>query len=345
MSVFVWIETFAGEAVPSSWEALTAARDLADAYNSAVTALAFGANAAEIAEEAQRRGAEHAIVCADDSLQSYRLEAYAALLSALVVERRPVAVLSVATSRGRELLASAAGDSESGLISDVIEMRVEAGRIIGKRPAYAGKVLMEMTANTVTRFVTIRPRAFPAPAAGKPAAGNIEEVAAQPVPASIQTEALDFASEAGKVNLSEAAIIVSGGRGMANNPADPPADTSGDAANIWKARHGYANTLTPLAETLGAAIGASRAAVDAGYIPYEHQVGQTGKAVNPDLYIACGISGAIQHQAGMRNSKIIVAINKDAEAPIFKLARYGIVGDLYDVVPALTAALRKRLKT
>ena len=145
------------------------------------------------------------------------------------------------------------------------------------------------------------------------------------------------------MNLTDAAIIVSGGRGMASNPLDAPDGVSGEDANIWKAKQAYADTLGPLAQVLGAAIGASRAAVDAGYIPYEHQVGQTGKVVNPDLYIACGISGAIQHQAGMRGSKIIVAINKDADAPIFKLARYGIVGDLYEIVPALTEALRRRL--
>ena len=345
MSVFVWIETFTGRALPSSWEALGAARKIAAGFNTDITALVFGEEAVSIANEAGRRGAARAIACADDSLQEYRLEAYAALLSALTQERRPVAVLSVATNRGRELLASAAGDTESGLISDVIDLRLEDGKIIGTRPAYAGKVLMEMACNTATTFVTVRGRAFPAAAPDDEAALAVEKVASIPAPQSIQTEVLDFASEAGKVNLADAAIIVSGGRGMANNPAAPPVDISGDEANIWKAQDGYANTLTPLAETLGAAIGASRAAVDAGYIPYEHQVGQTGKVVSPDLYIACGISGALQHQAGMRNSKVIVAINKDADAPIFKLARYGIVGDLYDVAPALTAALKERLNS
>ena len=343
MSVFVWIETFSGRAVSSSWEAIGAARDIAEALDTDVTALVFGQNAAAIATEAGRRGAVNALVCTDDSTHEYRLETYAALLSEIVAERRPRVVVSVATNRGRELLASAAADTNSGLISEVIDMRLEDGKIIGTRPAYAGKVLMELTSHTDTTFVTIRGRAFPAPAATENAAAAIEEVAAIPVPDAIQTEVLDFESESGQVNLTDAAIIVSGGRGMANNPAAPPAEISGDAAMIWKAKDGYAHTLTPLAEVLGAAIGASRAAVDAGYIPYQHQVGQTGKVVNPDLYIACGISGAIQHQAGMRNSKVIVAINKDAEAPIFKLARYGIVGDLYEVVPALTAALRQRL--
>lgn len=344
MSVFVWIETFDGRAVQSSWEALGAAGYLAEALETDVVALVFGAGAASIADDAGRRGASHAIVCAEDGLREYRFETYVALLSELVSARRPKAVVSVATNRGRELMAGAAGDTENGLVSDVIDLRLENGQIIGTRPAFAGKVLMEMSANTETTFVTIRGRAFPAPLAEGEAAVNVEAVAALPVSPTIQTEILEFIADAGNVNLTDAAIIVSGGRGMANNPMAPSAGLSGDEVNIWKAKDGYAKTLTPLAEILGAAIGASRAAVDAGYIPYEHQVGQTGKVVSPDLYIACGISGAIQHQAGMRNSKIIVAINKDAAAPIFRLARYGIVGDLYEVVPALTDALAKRLQ-
>ena len=342
MSVFVWIETFDGAAVASSWEALAAGKQLADAAGCGVTALVFGSNAAAIAQEALARGADHAIICADDSLEAYRVETYAPLLSQLVNEREPAAVIAVATSRGRELLASAAGDCACGMISDAVDLRLEDGQIIGRRAAYAGKVLMDMTCHSATSFITIRARAFPAPAAVEAADAPVETVAAVSADEGINTEIVAFASEAGKVNLTDAAIIVSGGRGMASNPAAPPADLKGDAANIWKAQDGYARVLSPLVEALGGAMGASRAAVDAGYIPYEHQVGQTGKVVSPDLYIACGISGAIQHQAGMRNSKVIVAINKDAEAPIFKLARYGIVGDLYEIVPALTAALKQR---
>ncbi|MCC6616777.1 MAG: electron transfer flavoprotein subunit alpha/FixB family protein [Anaerolineae bacterium] len=157
----------------------------------------------------------------------------------------------------------------------------------------------------------------------------------------IATKIERFEAEVGTVNLTDAAIIVSAGRGIANNPKDAPGD-AGDAA-VWKAKDGFESVIQPLADVLGAAVGASRAAVDAGYIPYAHQVGQTGKTVSPDLYIACAISGAIQHQAGMRTSKVIVAINKDKDAPIFKMARYGLVGDLYQIVPALTAELKKRL--
>lgn len=344
MSVFVWIETFAGAALSSNWEAAGAAQLIAGALNTDITAVVFGENSSAIAAQTGLFGAARAITCDSAELKDYRLESFAALLSALVAERRPEAVVSVATNRGRELLASAAADSESGLISDVTGLRVEAGVVTGTRPAYAGKVLMEMISHSPTTFITVRGRAFPAPSPDASAAASIESVSPAPVPAALVTQVDEIVAAIGNVNLADAAIIVSGGRGLANNPIAAPAGVSGEEANIWKAKAGFANTLRPLADVLGAAIGASRAAVDAGYIPYEHQVGQTGKVVTPDLYIACGISGAIQHQAGMRGSKIIVAINKDAQAPIFKLSRYGIVGDLYEVVPALTAALRAKLK-
>jgi electron transfer flavoprotein alpha subunit len=144
--------------------------------------------------------------------------------------------------------------------------------------------------------------------------------------------------------LGDAAVIVSGGRGLSNNPnLQPPADIADEKQKeIWRAQQGF-KMLGELAEVIGAAVGASRAAVDAGYIPYAHQVGQTGKVVSPNLYIASGISGAIQHLAGMRTAKVIVAINKDADAPIFKLARFGVVGDLYEIIPALTKAFKERL--
>ncbi len=152
-----------------------------------------------------------------------------------------------------------------------------------------------------------------------------------------------YTEAGGGVSLTDANVIVSGGRGVSNNPAlTPPAGLDEKQAEIWRAQQGF-KLIGELAAVLGGAVGASRAAVDAGYIPYAHQVGQTGKVVSPDLYIACGISGAIQHQAGMRTSKMIVAINKDPEAPIFKLARFGVVGDLYAIVPALTEAFKKRL--
>ncbi len=343
MSVFVWIETFEGKVNSTSWEAIGAAKSLADAMGTDVTALVFGENASAIGAETGQYGATQAIVCEDNSLSPFRLEPYAALLTKLVEDHSPSAVVAVGTNRGRELMSSSSADTNSGLLSEAIELSVDGDTIKAVRPAYAGKVLMEMATSTPTKFITIRGRAFGAPSADESTSADVTVVDSVLGADSITTQVESFDSEVGKVNLTDAAIIVSGGRGMANNPEDAPADQSGDDATIWKAKHGFENTIQPLADVLGAAVGASRAAVDAGFIPYDHQVGQTGKVVNPDLYIACGISGAIQHQAGMRGSKIIVAINKDKEAPIFKLASYGIVGDLYDVLPALTEALKKKL--
>jgi electron transfer flavoprotein alpha subunit len=340
-AVFVWIETFNSKAVSSSWEALGAGRMLADKLGVPLTALVFGENAAAVAGETGAYGADKALVCADATLNGFRLEPYAALLTQLVQQHSPKAVLAISTARGRELLAASAADTNSGLLTEATSLEIGGdGTIKVVRPVYAGKIISEAVGSAAgTQYLLLRGRSF------KPGTGSkTAEVTTVPAALSedqIATKIESFEEEVGSVNLTDAAIIVSGGRAMANNPKDAPAGVA-DAA-VWKAQDGFANTLKPLADVLGAAVGASRAAVDAGYIPYAHQVGQTGKTVSPDLYIACGISGAIQHQAGMRSSKVIVAINKDGEAPIFKLARYGLVGDLYQIVPALTAELRKRL--
>ncbi len=341
-AVFVFIETFEGHAKNTSWEALGAGKLLASGLGVPLTALVFGENAAAIGAEVGKYGAENAIVCEDATLKDFRLESYAALLTKLVQENQPKSVVAVGTSRARELLAASAADTDSGMITDAIEMSLDGAIVKVVRPVYAGKLLSDAASTGEgTLFMTIRGRAFQANPVNESASAAVTTAAPALSEDQIASKVERFEAEVGTVNLTDAAIIVSGGRGMANNPKDAPAGTA-DAA-VWKAQDGFEHTLKPLADVLGAAVGASRAAVDAGYIPYAHQVGQTGKNVAPDLYIACAISGAIQHQAGMRTSKIIVAINKDGEAPIFKLARYGLVGDIYKIIPALTAELKKRL--
>lgn len=345
MTVFAWIETFHGKAIPTSWEALAAGRMLADTFGVPLTALVFGEGAGAVAQEAAQYGADAALVSEDATLKDYRLEPYAALLTKLVQVQSPKAVVAAATSRGRELLAASAADTDSPLLSDVLNLSMgDGGSLQAERFVYSGKILSDAAVvSGGTQFVSVRSRAFKAiePKAGGTLTATVIEPALSEDQIATKIEA--FEEESGTVNLTDAAIIVSGGRGMANNPKAAPADKTGDAAAVWKAQDGFANVLQPLADALGAAVGASRAAVDAGYIPYAHQVGQTGKVVSPDLYIAAGISGAIQHQAGMRTSKIIVAINKDADSPIFKMARYGLVGDLYQIIPALTEEVKKRL--
>jgi electron transfer flavoprotein alpha subunit len=208
-------------------------------------------------------------------------------------------------------------------VADGIALQVEDGVLQVTRPVYAGKLHATVSApGAHPQIVTLRPRVFPRP---EPTAGNAEVMHVEVALAEedISVKVIGYSASASEVNLTDATIIVSGGRGV------------GGPEGFEQVRQ--------LAVTLGAAMGASRAAVDAGWIPYSYQVGQTGKTVSPDLYIACGISGAIQHQAGMRTAKVIVAINKDAEAPIFKLAKYGVVADLFDVVPALTAEFMRRM--
>ncbi len=320
--VWVWIEQFDGQMKAISQEMLGAGRQAADALNQPLTAIVLGSNVADLADLAFDLGADQVLGTDDTALSHFRVEVYGPLVTRLAKEREPHALIFGASTRGRDLAAWVAAGLDAGLVADGIALTVEDSTLKVTRPVYTGKLQAEVFVIGQPQLLTLRSRAF-APAESTGQSGEAEWVAVD-VPA-VSTEVVNFESSAGTVSLNDATIIVSGGRGVGGPEGFEP--------------------IQALADALGGAMGASRAAVDAGWIPYEHQVGQTGKTVSPDLYIACGISGAIQHQAGMRTSKIIVAINKDADAPIFKLASYGIVGDLFSVVPALISEFKARLGT
>ena len=236
--------------------------------------------------------------------------------------------------------AMAAIDLHSGLLVDVVALEAGGDKLTVTRPIYGGKVLAKVTCSLKPAIISLRGRAFPKPASQPGKSGPVTKIAAG---SGALTTVEGYSTAEGGVSLTDANVIVSGGRGLSENPSlQPPAGLDAKQSEIWRAKQGF-GMLKEMADALGGAVGSSRAAVDAGYVPYAMQVGQTGKLVSPNLYIACGISGAIQHLAGMRSSKLIVAINKDPEAPIFKLARYGVVGDLFQIVPALTAAFKQRL--
>ncbi len=336
MNIWVYIDHFQGKALPSSWEAIGAAKSL----GAEVKALVLGDQVADLAQEAISYGADEVLLAQDPALKDYRPEPYAATISKLAAEGGPDALFFPTTTRGRELAGMVAMDLNSGVLVDVISLEAEGDQLTAVRPIYAGKLLQKVVCKAKPQIITLRGRAFPKPEADASRSGAVTEVAAA-TEAATQVEGYEVAEEG--VSLTDAGVIVSGGRGTSNNPdLTPPEGMSDEEAEIWRAQQGF-KLIGELAGVLGGAVGASRAAVDAGYIPYSHQVGQTGKVVSPDLYIACGISGAIQHLAGMRNSKVIVAINKDPDAPIFKVARYGVVGDLFEIVPALTEAFKNKL--
>jgi len=321
-NILVWIETFQGQAVPVSYECLGEAQKLANGGQ--VTAAVFGENAAAIANEAIACGADRAIVCEDATFAEYRAEPYIALLAKVARDLQPDVIMAGASTRGRDVSSGLAVELEAGAIADCIAIEAQGDQLIATRPVYAGKLLSHVVVKKAPVIITTRSRAFPMPEAMAGKTGEVTTVAPVLSEDQIATKSVGFAVEGeGEVSLNDARIIVSGGRGVGGPEGFAP--------------------IVELARTLGAAVGASRAAVDAGWIPYVYQVGQTGKTVAPDLYIANGISGAIQHQAGMRTAKVIVAVNKDPEAPIFKLARYGVVSDLFQIVPALNAEFKKRL--
>ena len=320
--VWTWIEHHDGKIRPIGQELLGAGRIVADTLGEELNALVFGQDVADVAQAAFALGADAVIAANDASLAQFRVEAYGALVAHLAQERSPTVVFCGATARGRDLAAWVAAALDAGLVADGISLTVEDGTVKVTRPVYAGKLLGDVYVSENPQIITLRGRAFaPAEPTGKD--GEIDWVEPVINEENINAKVVGYEISEGTVSLTDADIVVSGGRGV-NGP------------------EGF-EPIQELADVLGGAMGASRAAVDAGWIPYDHQVGQTGKTVSPDLYVACGISGAIQHQAGMRTAKVIVAINKDPDAPIFKLAKYAIVGDLFKVVPALTAEFQKRL--
>ncbi len=320
--VWTWIEHHDGKIRPIGQEILGAGRIIADDLDEQLTALVFGQDVGDIAQLAFALGADAVIAANDASLAHFRVEAYGALVAHLVQERNPTVVFSGATARGRDLVAWVAAAQDAGLVADGIKLAVEEGTVKVTRPVYAGKLLGEAYVSEGPQFITLRSRAF-TPAEPSDRSGEIDWVEAVLGEEDINAKVVGYEASEGTVSLGDANIIVSGGRGVGGPDGFEP--------------------IQELADVLGGAMGASRAAVDAGWIPYDHQVGQTGKTVSPDLYVACGISGAIQHQAGMRTAKVIVVINKDPDAPILKLAKYAIVGDLFKVVPALSAEFRDRL--
>jgi electron transfer flavoprotein alpha subunit len=341
--VWVYIDQFKGKAYPVSWEALGAGRSLAEKLGGGVTALVLGPQSQNVAGEAFQYGADEVLYADDPTLADFRPEPYTALIAGQVKSASPEVLLFPTTTRGRELAAMCAVDLESGVMPDVTALSVEDGNVVATRPVYAGKLLTKVYSTAKPQIVTTRTRAFPMPQPDASRTGTPTRVEVAQAEGEIASKVVEYVESGGGVRLADAAVIVSGGRGVSNNPAlTPPSGLDEKQAEIWRAQQGF-KLVADLAAVLGGAVGASRAAVDAGYVPYEHQVGQTGKVVSPDLYIACGISGAIQHQAGMRTSKVIVAINKDPEAPIFKLARFGVVGDLYAILPPLAEALKKKL--
>ena len=320
--ILVFIEERQGKIKRASLEALRAARRLADVLQQPVTALRIGNGDASV--NLAHYGADRVLKASHEKLAAYSLEAYSATVAQAAMQTEASIILGAASAMGRELLPRVAAALRVGLAQDCTEARiVDGGKLECVRPIYAGKAFARMRLTRTPAIATFRPNVFSLGAPDETRSASEEAFAPELSATKIRAQVTGIQSTSGqKLELTEASIIVSGGRGM-------------------KGPENFA-MIQALADALRGAMGASRAAVDAGWIDHQHQVGQTGKTVSPTLYVACGISGAIQHLAGMSSSKFIVAINKDPEAPILKIADYGIVGDLFAIVPALTEELKKR---
>jgi electron transfer flavoprotein alpha subunit len=301
-----------------TFEALSAGRQLAGGMGGAVEAVVMGSGVAGSEAQLATYGAAKIYVADDAALADAATEAFAKVLAQVIEQAQPAVVLVGATTQGKDLAARLSARLNAALATDCVAVRAEGGQVTATRPMYGGKILAEVSLSGTPVIVSIRPNTQTASQAAGAGAGAVEKVAVQV--GDVRTKVVARQLDAGKVDLTEADVIVTGGRGMGCPDY---------------------SAVEALAAALGGAVGASRSAVDEGWRPAADQVGQTGKTVSPNLYVACGVSGAIQHLAGMSSSKVIVAINKDPEAPIMAKADYAIVGDLFEVLPALTAEIKK----
>ena len=321
--VWIFAEQREGKVVPVALELLGAGRRLADELKTNLSAVLFGSTKDE-AEELIKWGADKVYHSPDRIFEKFNDEPYSRLLVNLIREHKPEIVLAGATPIGRSFIPRVAARLRTGLTADctALEIDRDTGKLLQIRPAFGGNIMATILCpNNRPQIATVRPRVMKKGEYLPDRKGEIISAPAENLPCRTKViETVQDASEC-KVNLQEADIIVAGGRGLGN-------------------AKGF-NLLFELAETLDATVAASRAAVDEGWIPYRHQVGQTGKTVCPKIYIACGISGAVQHMVGMQSSDIIIAINKNPEAPIFNLASYGIAGDLYEIVPMLIKKIKE----
>lgn len=318
--VLVFAEQRGGALKKVSFEMVSTGRKLADKVGGECAAVLVGDGVSGIAAELGKYGADKVYIVEDAKLKDYAPDLYAQAVAEVAKDAK--IFIGGATAMGKDLFPRIAARLGTAMASDCVKLEAEGGNLMAFRPVFAGKAFVTIKISSSPQMATGRPKVFPADEKAK--AGAVEKVSVSlGAPKAVLKEIAQDTS--GRVDLTEADVIVSGGRGM-------------------KGPENY-NILEELADTLGSAatVGASRAAVDAGWRPHSDQVGQTGKTVSPSLYIACGISGAIQHLAGMGSSKYIVAINKDPDAPIFARADYGIVDDLFKVVPEITKEVKKLL--
>jgi len=314
--ILTFAEARGGQLRRASLETLSEARRLANALGAQVEAVVVGP--AALADELAAWGADRVRVFDDPALAAYATEAWAKALAQAITETKPGIALVPFTAMGKDLAPRVAARVGAGLASDCVSLEIAGGRLRARRPMYAGKAYATVEWAGEPQMATLRPNVFPLGA--KDASRKAEVVKAEADAASRARVTATVATSQGRIQLAEAQAVVSGGRGL-------------------KGPENF-HLVEELAAELGAAVGASRAVVDAGWVDHQLQVGQTGRTVSPSLYVACGISGAIQHLAGMSSSRCIVAINKDPDAPIFKVADYGICGDLFEVLPAVTEAVK-----